>query len=85
MVQFWLFLLVMALAGAGALAQNPKLTQTVDKPANSSDRNESVGATVISPEEAESTREYWTRERMRNAKEKPLIPAERKPEPPNPK
>ncbi len=79
MFPFWFLVVLVFLAAAGALAQTVNLAQTVDKPANSSDRNESVDATVISPEDAKGAREYWTSERMRNAKEKPLVPADRRP------
>ena len=85
MFPFWLLIVVILIAGAGALTQTVHLAQTADKPANSSDRNAAVAGTVISSEEAEASKEHWTPQRMRNAKEKPLLHADPKEVPRVPK
>jgi hypothetical protein len=76
MFPFWLLIVAILIAGTGVLAQSVHLAQPVDKPANSGDRNEPIGGTVIPSEEAEAAKEHWTPQRMRNAKEKPLLHAD---------
>jgi len=78
MLPFRFVFVVSLFAAAGALAQTVKSEQGIDKPPPSSDRNESVGGTVIPSEEAEAAKEHWTPQRMRDAKEKPLLHADPK-------